>query len=341
MKKITLFSAVLLTVNITQAQLGGLIRVAKKGVSEIRKSTEKAPDFDFSGSPMPPMITFSSLLKNVEVANYGRLDFTPTIAFLPQRDKKGKNIEWGINPYIHVKVFNEGNELADIPMIEISNSSGLYKAFGATCKGMGGDCFPHNMVGAVKLETYLSDQLINVFEFTIEKKTSDDIYSKQKDFYFPGSPWDNWAMVSFEENSYETLKLEKFFRNTKVGENASVKVLYSADLLLNGQVIGKFAGVGGKPFSANSVKNNGVEVFSLSFRDIKDPKNNGNGYWGKKTLKDGDYEIKVNVDGAMTTYKFTFNGGKINMIPQQDPAVTKDYPRLLFGKKDNYFVQPK
>jgi hypothetical protein len=170
---------------------------------------------------------------------------------------------------------------------------------------------PELKAGDYTLEYLLSDKVLAKISLVVE--------AGDGGFYLDG-PWNEWGYVSFKDASSPVL-FHAWFRSKEAkGKKAIVKV----ELLK------------GKKVVATTTK----DLFFNSQWGERNVNFDQGRFTGKDLLKDGAYQFRVTVGGALYgTYKLKVNGGKIVPIDEQDSSKTTDVASLMEGGGDQWYLK--
>ncbi|MFK7933896.1 MAG: hypothetical protein AB8G22_10320 [Saprospiraceae bacterium] len=314
---------------------------------------------DWEAAPSPAM-TMESLLDHLKMDMKvdGTFEFNGHIAaFLPPQTVKGKKIRYNNNVYVTgelVKV--EGGKEKKIKGYTFATVDDLAPMYKLRPKQPG--IIPTKLKeGDYILKYSVFNELIYQFPFKVEKKVSDDPYSQLKEMYFLAGPWEEWNALDIDEDDDNSLMWYTYatHRSTKVKNRITEagEYTYRCELFYNGQKVGFHdnrrssgrehwkSGPHGEPYTNTTTRGQWArQNMNIVHVSRKDPHGRPANFL-KSDLRDGNYNMKVYIDGKLSEFPFQVKGGELVKHQQQVREQHDDPTTLIEGGREYFWYQRK
>lgn len=349
-KKIFTLIAAVAVSSASQAQLGGMLKKAAKNAAteQVTKAATGNATSSSSGSgiagvgggsvaldwkqyPMTPAITMKSLLEGTEVSPTGNLRMNFYRAtFIPNKKASGGNVDMIYDKNVLTTKIYINDQLEK----EATYPNGSYFNEGKqnTYQDDRNDSdIQLSKEGKYRIDFYAGGQHFYSFNFDVFKKVDSDPYAANNTLWFSKGPWEKWAYVTPQTSGNFIFGFYLMHTDAKPDPNnprkTSKSINWYPELMQNGKVISE------KNKKTSIVKQGEWEDCSTSVKLI-----GGKDFLKINELKDGNYTMKVTVDGeaAPRMYDFKMAGGNIVQCDKQDRAKNTD-PKALVEGWNNYF----
>lgn len=346
-RKIMVLVAAISISSASHAQLGGMLKKAAKAAAteQVTKAASgnsssssssiggaSSVTLDWKQYPMTPAITMKSLLEGTEVSDNGNLRMNFYRAtFIPTKKANGQDVDMIRDDNVLTTKVYVNNVLEKSP----AYNDGSYFNDGKqnTYQDNGNQQSDIMMTkeGKYKIDFYAGGQQFYTFDFDVHKKVNTDPYATSAALWYSTGPWEKWAYITPQTSGNFILGFYMMHTELKPNPNdarkTSKSVNWYPELIQNGKTIS----VPNKQTA--TVKQGEWDDFSCSMKLI-----GAKDYLKIAELKDGNYTLKITVDGEPAPRMFDFKaaGGNIVQSDKQDRAKNKD-PKTLVEGWNNYF----